>query len=44
MGVKTGFGIKTFINNDRYEGEWSKNRKNGKGKMIYVNGCEFDGN
>ena len=34
-GEKDGKGYFIYANGDLYEGYWSKNKRNGKGRMIY---------
>jgi hypothetical protein len=32
-----------FLNGDTYEGLWAKDKRNGKGKLFFYGGGEFDG-
>ena len=34
----------TYANGDKYEGEWEKNSRQGKGVMVYANGDKYEGN
>jgi hypothetical protein len=36
--VKEGFGIYTYSDGSRYEGEWSNGLQHGKGKIVDANG------
>ena len=38
-----GTGTMTYVNGDKYIGEWEKGNHQGKGTMTYTNGDRFDG-
>ena len=38
-----GWGTLMEINGSKYEGMWTKNVKNGKGKQIYPDGSSYTG-
>ena len=40
---RTGHGVYTFANGDKYEGDFVDNRRHGQGKMIYRNGTVKEG-
>ena len=42
-GVRNGIGSYTYLNGDKYEGEWVINEKHGTGKMNYIKEGEFFG-
>ena len=42
-GKRHGFGIYTYLDGGRYEGEWVEDRIAGKGKSVYSNGNVYDG-
>ena len=42
-GKKLGYGIMTFSNNDRYEGEWANNQMNGHGVFSEISGSMYHG-
>jgi hypothetical protein len=37
-GVKSGFGVYTYANKDRYEGVFDADNMHGNGVFIYANG------
>ncbi len=41
--ARTGRGVYTFSNGDRYEGQFKNNKIHGTGKMIYANGKVTNG-
>ena len=42
-GKRHGFGVYTYLDGGRYEGEWVEDRIQGKGKSVYSNGNVYDG-
>lgn len=43
FGQRTGQGIMTFANGDKYEGEWRDDEMHGKGMMLYGTGNFYEG-
>ena len=43
-GWRIGYGVMTYINGDKYEGEWHENNKSGKGTYTFANGSKYIGN
>jgi hypothetical protein len=37
---KHGFGIYTWADGRKYAGEWVNSKRNGRGKIIFVDGTE----
>ena len=35
MGQRNGYGVYTYPNGDKYEGEWRDGRRHGQGEYIY---------
>ena len=42
-GKRKGHGIKVFKNGDKYEGEWARDKANGKGKFWHSDGDYYEG-
>ena len=42
-GKRKGLGTKVFRNGDRYEGEWSNDKANGKGRYEHQDGDVYEG-
>lgn len=42
-GKRKGHGIKIFKNGDKYEGEWLRDKANGKGKFWHSDGDYYEG-
>ena len=42
-GKRKGHGIKIFKNGDKYEGEWARDKANGKGKFWHSDGDYYEG-
>lgn len=36
-------GTLSYMNGEKYEGDWKEDRKEGVGKWYYTNGCYYDG-
>ena len=43
-GVRDGVGIQMWPDGTRYEGMWSMDKANGKGRMMHANGAIYCGN
>ncbi len=43
MPLCTGLGIYYYENGDKYEGEWCRGLRVGKGKLNYANGDVYEG-
>ena len=41
--MRNGYGVKNWINGDRYEGNWVKDIREGKGIFYWANGNTYDG-
>ena len=37
MNYQIGFNLENLANNNRYEGEWKTDKKNGAGKFFFLN-------
>jgi hypothetical protein len=42
-GMRHGHGVQVWPDGARYEGEWSKNQANGKGKFWHADGDIYEG-
>jgi hypothetical protein len=42
-GMRTGHGMYTTVNGERYDGEWRNGLKNGHGVKTWPNGSRYDG-
>ena len=41
--MSEGFGKAVWTDGERYEGEWKKDKRNGKGKATYSDGSTYVG-
>jgi hypothetical protein len=38
-----GHGVLTYVNGERYEGQWKDDKEHGKGTRTYINGDRYVG-
>jgi len=41
--LQDGFGVETWSDGSKYEGEYVAGKKQGKGKYIWADGSQYDG-
>ena len=41
--MRDGYGVQTWPDSSRYEGEWVEDKANGKGKLIHADGDIYEG-
>jgi len=41
--VKNGWGVMTWTDGNRYQGEWKDDKREGNGILIWANGSKYDG-